>query len=76
MPSEIVLTFDEWTRAKRLADQRMKASNGHLFITILKTRCHFCGRSPKVKGKCGRWFDTYLSQLDTILLNLERGERP
>lgn len=65
------LTFVEWTAAKGLADRRMKAKNGHSFITILKTRCQFCGRSPKAKGNCRAWFQTFLSELDTILLNLE-----
>lgn len=68
----IILTFDEWQAAKRLADARMKANNGHSFITILKTRCQFCGRSRRAKGRCGAWFQTFLSHLDTILLNIDR----
>ena len=68
----ISLTFDEWEQAKRLADQQMKETNGHSFVTILKTRCRFCGRSQNAKGRCGAWFQTFLSRLDTILLNLDR----
>lgn len=71
----ITLTFDEWERAKRLADARMKYSNGHRFLILLKTRCQYCGRSPRAKGRCRAWFQTYLSQLDTILLNLDAERR-
>jgi hypothetical protein len=67
----ISLTFSEWERAKVLADERMKASNGHAFMTILKTRCQHCGRSRNARGRCGAWFQTYLGHLDTILLNLD-----
>jgi len=34
----IVLSFDEWALAKMTASRRMKASNGHYFMTVLKTR--------------------------------------
>jgi len=68
----IALTFDEWGRVKLLADARMKASNGHSFVTILKTRCQHCGRSRKARGNCRGWFQTFLGHVDTILLNLER----
>jgi len=57
--------------AKLTADNRMKASNGHLFLTMLKTRCQYCGRSPRAKGRCGSWFRTYLTQLDAVLMNLK-----
>lgn len=67
-----VLTADEWMLAKLTADQRMKASNGHSFETILKTRCIYCHRSPKAKGRCGAWFQTFLRQLDMVMMNLER----
>lgn len=69
---DIVLSPDEWALAKLTADRRTKANNGHSFITILKTRCQFCGRSPRAKGICRAWFQTFLWQLDTVLLNLER----
>lgn len=65
------LTFDEWARVKMLADARMKANNGHSFMTILKTRCQQCGRSPRVKTRCGGWFQTFLFHVDSILLNLD-----
>ena len=53
------------------ADEMMKETNGHQFITTLKTRCMHCGRSPKVKTKCGSWFQTYLHCLKMVLLNPE-----
>lgn len=49
------------------ADRRMKASNGHSYITILKTRCQYCGRSPWQKGRCGEWFHTFTDQLRHVL---------
>ena len=70
--ADIELTHDQWRLAKLMADARMKATNGHYFFTILKTRCQHCGRSPKVKTRCGGWFQTYLSHLDTIILNVDR----
>lgn len=70
--ADIRLTHDEWMRAKLLADTRMKASNGHYFVTILKTRCQHCRRSPRTRGRCGGWFQTFLAHLDTILMNLDR----
>lgn len=69
---EIEMSHEEWMQAKLTADQRMKANNGHSFVTILKTRCQFCGRSRKAKGRCGQWFQTFLWHLDVILMNLER----
>lgn len=69
---EIRLSHEEWERAKLTADQRMKANNGHSFVITLKTRCQFCGRSPKAKGRCGAWFQTFLGHLDVILMNLEQ----
>ncbi len=71
MKDPIKLSFTEWSLAKQLADRRMKANNGHAFITMLKTRCQHCGRSPKAKGRCGGWFHTFLGHLDVILMNLE-----
>lgn len=71
-PCDISLTHDEWMRAKLLADKRMKASNGHYFVHMLKARCQYCGRSPRVKTRCGGWFQTFMGHLDTILLNLDR----
>lgn len=58
--------------AKLTADSRMKAANGHSFETILKTRCVYCWRSPKAKGRCSAWFQTFLRQLDVVMMNLDR----
>lgn len=69
---QIALTLKEWQQAKELADKRMKASNGHSYMTILKTRCQHCGRSPRDARRCGQWFQTFVGNLDTILLNLDR----
>ena len=72
MKGDISLTMDEWMLVKLTADRRMKASNGHAFMTILKTRCQHCGRSPRAAGRCRGWFMTFLGHLDTILLNIEQ----
>lgn len=53
------------------ADRRLKVKDGHSYLTILKTRCQYCGRSPKQKGRCAGWFQTFLDQLDSVLR--ERG---
>ena len=53
----------EWIAMLQEADRRMKLTNGHSFVTILKTRCQYCGRSPKHSGRCGRWFDTFCEHL-------------
>jgi hypothetical protein len=69
--SDIQLSFDEWALAKVTADRRMKATNGHYFVHMLKTRCELCGKSPKASTRCGGWFQSYLHHLDVILMNLD-----
>jgi hypothetical protein len=49
------------------ADRMMKETEGHSYITILKTRCQSCGRSPKQKGVCRAWFTRFLACLALIL---------
>lgn len=63
----MAFTYSEYLKYLEEADKRMKASNGHQFITILKTRCQYCGKSPKVKTKCGGWFQTFISELGSVL---------
>lgn len=53
------IPYGEWMRLCADADEEMKKTNGHTFITILKTRCDRCGRSPKQKGTCPAWVNTY-----------------
>jgi hypothetical protein len=47
----------------KIADSKMKESNGHNFVTMLKTRCTRCGRSPKQKGKCAFWLNEFVDAL-------------
>jgi hypothetical protein len=61
------MTSEELDSALEEADRRMKAHNGHQFMTVLKTRCVHCGRSPKVKTRCGQWFQTFINEFKTIL---------
>lgn len=57
------LTFEEYGEAVLKADASMKADNGHSFVQILKCRCRWCHRSPKAKGRCRGWFNTFVMQL-------------
>lgn len=65
------MDIEEWKKCEIEADKRMKESNGHSFVTMLKTRCQYCGRSPKVTTRCGGWFHSYRARLTEVLL--ERG---
>ena len=67
----ISFTLEEWDKMLKIADEMMKASNGHEFETILKTRCIHCRRSPKVKTRCGGWFMTFIHKLELVMLNKE-----
>lgn len=57
------LTFEEYCQAVVSANASMKRNNGHSFIHMLKTRCQWCGRSPRAKGRCGGWFQTFIAHL-------------
>ena len=61
------MTYNEWTQLTVDVDKQMKASNGHSFVIILKTRCVYCGRSPNARGKCRGWFQTYINILGSEL---------
>lgn len=61
------MTVEEFNDCVKEADRRMKESNGHNYMTILKTRCMNCGRSPKVKTRCGGWLNTFMDRLGHVL---------
>ncbi len=61
------MTQEEFQQACQEADRRMKESNGHNYMTILKTRCMNCGRSPKVTTRCSGWLNTYMDRLAHVL---------
>ena len=63
------MTYAEWAALTIDVDEKMKANNGHSFIITLKTRCQYCGRSPRAKGKCRGWFMTYMNIMATELAN-------
>ncbi len=71
MDKNISITWEQWEAAKVEADKRMKESNGHYYEHILKTRCVYCRRSPRDTRRCGAWFQTFIVQLDNVLLNLK-----
>lgn len=57
------MSREEFDDACIRADKAIKASNGHQYLTTLKTRCIHCGRSQKVKTRCGGWFRTFIDRL-------------
>lgn len=61
------ITYEQYQACLKEADERMKANNGHQYLHILKTRCMNCGRSPKVKTRCGGWLTTFVNILGCIL---------
>ena len=69
------MTHDEWIAAVTLADARMKATRGHAYLTILKTRCQHCGRSTKDMRHCGRWFQTFVDELGRIVVERTQRDR-
>jgi len=58
------------------ADSAMKANNGHQFEIILKTRCVWCNRSPRAKGRCSSWFATFLWHLSGELTGVYGAPEP
>ena len=66
-PSEKVFTSGDLELAYIEADRRMKLSNGHSYVQILKCRCIYCNRSPKQKGKCSGWFHSFCDRLSEVL---------
>lgn len=59
------MTEDEYEYAVAQAEQENKYKAGHTFIlnTKMKTRCMFCGRSPRTRGRCKYWFQSFKLQL-------------
>jgi hypothetical protein len=71
-----LITFEQYSEAAHKADASMKANNGHSFIHILKTRCQWCHRSPKARGRCSGWFQTFLEQLAWELTDVQGMPEP
>ncbi len=72
MKEEVIsFTLDEWDRALKRADEIIKRTNGHEYVTILKTRCQLCGKSPKQKGVCSQWQISLINRLLFVLMNKE-----
>lgn len=63
-------TIEDFKQSQIEADRLMKEHNGHYYFIMLKTRCQFCGKSPKDKRKCGQWFQTFITRQEEYLLNL------
>ncbi len=61
------MNYQDYINAVEEADRRMKAKNGHQYVTILKTRCEHCGASPKRKTRCPGWFQTWVNLLGVVL---------
>ena len=61
------MTNEQFKKYLQESDTRMKESNGHSYVTILKTRCQYCGRSPHHKSRCKAWFQTFIDDLESVL---------
>jgi hypothetical protein len=61
------MKYKEYREALEEADRRTKASNGHSYVTTLKTRCAYCGKRPGAKTRCGGWFQTFVDRLGVVL---------
>lgn len=61
------MNYKELRECYEEADRRMKRTQGHSYFQILKVRCQYCSRSPRQKGKCAGWFQTFLDQLSIVL---------
>jgi hypothetical protein len=59
------MTPEEYEYAISQAEQEIKHKDGHTFAlnTRMKTRCIYCGRSPRTRGKCKDWFQSFKLQL-------------
>lgn len=62
-----ILTYTAYQDCLAEAEARMRLNNGHEYVQILKTRCIHCGRSPRVKTKCGGWFKTFVNKLGIVM---------
>jgi len=65
------MTHQEYKQILKEIDLKVKETNGHNYITMLKTRCQNCGRSPKAKGKCGAWLNYFMSLFELKLRGLK-----
>ena len=61
------MTYSEYRSYLEEADRRMKEKNGHFYVTILKTRCQYCGKKPGAKTKCPGWLQTFVNDLGCVL---------
>lgn len=66
----------EYQAACDRADKILKQDNGHSFVISLKTRCQYCRRSPRAKGRCRYWFQHFLNllyaELQEVPFHLEK----
>lgn len=69
---QVTFTLEEWDRIVKRADVLMKQSNGHSFVISLKTRCQYCGRSPRARGKCPAWPTTFAARILFVLMNKDQ----
>lgn len=72
----ITIHLEEWDRVVARADELMKANQGHRYIRILKTRCQYCGRSPRQRGKCHAWPTVLVGNILFVLMNRDKELSP
>lgn len=58
-------------KAITMAIEMKNLSNGHLYKSILKEHCVFCGADTSDEKECEYWFMTFMDRMQTILINPE-----
>jgi len=54
---------EKWDKMLKEVDTEIKETGGHIYEICLKTRCMYCGRSPKQKGKCPAWLNVFFDKV-------------
>lgn len=71
-----MITNKEYQKILKNVDKQVKATNGHCYIKILKTKCQYCGRTPKQKGRCPAWLDHFFMLVEVELIKRKLVSKP
>lgn len=71
-----IITNQEYHEILKDVDKQVKTTNGHCYIKILKTRCQYCNRSPKQKGKCPAWLDHFFMLVEQEFIKRKLVAKP
>lgn len=64
------MTHKEYKELLAKIDKQVKETNGHNYLTILKTKCQNCGRTQKQKGMCPAWLNYFMNLLEEEFMKL------